>query len=103
MKKVLKLGGGILKLVKKPFINPNNEKNEKIREKYANDPEFRKKCEARRLDYKTKNLKGSCYFCGKERDLDQHHLDYNKPLLVIDICRKCHNKLHALDKMKETL
>lgn len=35
-----------------------------------------------------------CEFCGDER-VHAHHKDYSKPLDVIWLCAKCHNRLHA--------
>lgn len=35
-----------------------------------------------------------CEFCGETR-VHAHHKDYSKPLDVIWLCAKCHNRLHA--------
>ena len=39
--------------------------------------------------------KEPCNICGKESE-EAHHKDYNKPLEVIWLCRKCHLELHNL-------
>jgi hypothetical protein len=37
----------------------------------------------------------SCSCCGKSMvNLDAHHEDYSKPLIVVWICRKCHQIKH---------
>lgn len=35
-----------------------------------------------------------CEFCGADRVM-AHHRDYSRPLDVIWLCAKCHNRLHA--------
>lgn len=40
-----------------------------------------------------------CQLCGKEKPLDKHHSDYNKPLKVIWICRQCHSSITYKDKV----
>ena len=42
-----------------------------------------------------------CRFCGKEK-AQAHHPDYTKPLLVVWLCSGCHQKLHAIEQMKES-
>lgn len=37
--------------------------------------------------------RGKCVVCGKLKT-DAHHSDYTKPLDVVWICRKYHEKLH---------
>ena len=36
-----------------------------------------------------------CSFCGEVKKLDGHHEDYDKPLEVIWLCRRCHMAVHA--------
>ncbi len=40
-------------------------------------------------------MEGICQVCGELRKIDKHHIDYEKNLLL-DVCRRCHNKIHAL-------
>jgi Bacillus phage endonuclease len=35
-----------------------------------------------------------CQICAQIRKLDGHHADYNKPLQVLWVCRKCHTAIH---------
>lgn len=37
-----------------------------------------------------------CAECGSKTNLHRHHPDYNKPMEVIILCRKCHNLLHNI-------
>lgn len=37
-----------------------------------------------------------CECCGSEKRLEGHHIDYNQPLEVEWLCRKCHMLLHKL-------
>lgn len=35
-----------------------------------------------------------CEICKQEQAVHRHHPDYSKPLEVVLVCIKCHNKLH---------
>jgi hypothetical protein len=37
-----------------------------------------------------------CYFCGSTRDMEMHHPDYSRPLMVYWLCRKCHRRLDGM-------
>ena len=37
----------------------------------------------------------ACERCGSSNHLHRHHPNYNKPLFVIGLCRKCHIKEHV--------
>lgn len=99
----------------------DEEKRKAWMEKYYNDPEVKK----RKADYQNeyrknpatviKNIarravrtgvesgrivKQPCAFCGKEQ-VEAHHLDYKKPLLIVWLCRKCHTAEHRKATGKE--
>lgn len=40
----------------------------------------------------------SCSACGSGPSVDAHHTDYNKPLDIIWLCRKCHRGWHRNNK-----
>lgn len=43
--------------------------------------------------------KTPCAFCGKSERLEAHHHDYAKPLDVTWLCKPCHRRFHALERM----
>lgn len=40
-----------------------------------------------------------CAFCGADDQLEAHHHDYTKPLDVTWLCKPCHRRFHALERM----
>lgn len=48
-------------------------------------------------DGKVKKL--PCAFCASADGLEAHHHDYTKPLDVTWLCRPCHRRYHALERM----
>lgn len=48
---------------------------------------------------KIKDLK-ECEDCGSESNLVRHHPDYNQPLKVKILCKKCHRNWHLKNKAK---
>jgi hypothetical protein len=40
-----------------------------------------------------------CAFCSASDGLEAHHHDYSKPLDVTWLCRGCHRRFHALERM----
>lgn len=38
-------------------------------------------------------LESLCRQCGSTDNLTRHHPDYNKPMVVVTLCRKCHSQL----------
>lgn len=43
--------------------------------------------------------KRPCAFCEATEGLEAHHHDYTKPLEVTWLCRPCHRRFHALERM----
>lgn len=70
-----------------------------IRDRYNKNPNNRIKINARRrLKYalisgKMKRPK-ECDFCLQEITPEAHHPDYNQPLLIIWLCKACHEGVH---------
>lgn len=66
---------------------------------YRKDEEFRKKERARGMVNK-RLLSGKivkpnkCEVCCSEGYVEAHHEDYDKPLEVVWVCKKCHENIH---------
>jgi hypothetical protein len=43
--------------------------------------------------------KQPCAFCGTPEPVEAHHHDYAKPLDVTWLCKPCHRRFHALERM----
>jgi len=67
-------------------------------QKYSNDPALAIKHMARRIVRNNKRNgainQQPCVMCGKEQT-EAHHLDYDRPLLIVWMCPDCHRKEHA--------
>lgn len=72
-------------------------KAEQMRE-YRKNPELRFRMEARRITRmavkRGKLFKTICSKCGNP-NTQAHHVDYNKPLIVVWLCVNCHKLEHA--------
>lgn len=45
------------------------------------------------------NLKGKhCEICGKNKTLQRHHINYNKPMEIMILCAQCHSDWHKENK-----
>jgi len=66
----------------------------RLKKKYKEDPEFRKKRQLRdKSRVGKKAIIGECNVCGSKEDLQRHHPSYDDVTFVI-LCRKCHTHLH---------
>ena len=67
-------------------------------QEYRKNPELRFKMKARRLARTAieqgKLFKQNCVYCDNP-DSQKHHPDYTKPLLVVWLCKSCHQKEQA--------
>jgi len=45
----------------------------------------------------------ACQKCGEEKKLDAHHSDYDKPLDVIWLCRRCHMERHVEEAKQKAI
>ena len=63
-------------------------------DRYANDPDYRKRVLARAAARKHHPDPQPCEQCGTE-PADRHHDDYDKPLEIRWLCRECHIQHHA--------
>jgi DNA-directed RNA polymerase subunit RPC12/RpoP len=47
---------------------------------------------------RNKLIRKPCQRCGSKINIQAHHPDYSKPLLVVWLCADCHRKLHFKEK-----
>lgn len=86
------------KKYRKEWAQDNKEKVRSSKSKYRKDPKNKQKILARgRLNdqfrYGKLRKRNVCEIC-LASDTHCHHDDYTKPLEYIELCRKCHAKLH---------
>ena len=81
-----------LKKYRKDYCSKHLKEMNEYQKKYAKNNS--KKIKARNTAKYKKTLNTFCEHCGKAKNLERHHPDYNKPLEIITLCRKCHRKLH---------
>lgn len=82
----------------------NRDRQSKYAKEYYKHPERRRKNKTRsltRLAIMRGDLKvqTSCAFCESKEHLEVHHLNYDDPLDVIWLCRKCHRKAHSVETL----
>ncbi len=82
----------------------NREKyNEYYRNRYATEPIFKEKRKIRALNKNEYKNKQVCEKCGNIENVERHHLDYNNPLIIIWLCKVCHNKEHTVCHTVDTV
>jgi hypothetical protein len=73
-----------------------NAKNYRVRKKLKSTPYYYTRGVAPR----------PCAICGSTDGIDKHHFDYQRPTVVVFLCRSCHRKLHDgevdVDSERET-
>ena len=67
-------------------ILKKQEKKQKVNRKLVN---------AQRLAEKHISLGKTCENCESTEGLERHHPDYDKPLDVRTLCKKCHRNIHV--------
>lgn len=87
----------------------NKDKLKKYRQEYEKRPEVKEKKKIREKLYREKNKKKAlarkiassfkytikeCQNCGSKENLEKHHPNYDDPLWVLILCRKCHHAYH---------
>ena len=73
------------------YRNHREELLAKKKEYYYNN---QKKRAAKATAWYRIPLSSECNSCGSTENLERHHPDYNKPLEIITLCRRCHARLH---------
>jgi len=64
-----------------------------IQKEKEKEPQKRKMRRAHTKAYDVP-IEGKCSICGSTKSLMRHHPNYDNPLNIITVCRKCHKKLH---------
>ncbi|MCX6822214.1 MAG: hypothetical protein NTW30_05560 [Candidatus Aenigmarchaeota archaeon] len=73
-------------------------------ERRKNDPEFHKKhyaraeCNNERIRRGRVKMDEFCALCIKERAVEFHHFNYDSPLDIVCLCRRCHLELHKAQR-----
>jgi len=75
------------------FYERNAERIKAERRERYDDPDGRRKALVRAAARRAHPDPQPCERCGDER-ADRHHDDYDKPLVIIWLCRSCHVKRH---------
>ena len=74
---------------KKVYEKLSEKKRAKQRKYYRDNPKKVLAHNKARAVRKT----GVCAICNAE-GTDRHHMDYSKPLEIVELCRSCHRSLH---------
>jgi hypothetical protein len=83
------------RLTSRLFCENNKEIRNNYQKKYAGNNPI--KIKAQRLAQNIL-LKEKCDICGNNDELQRHHWDYNKPLLISTLCGNCHSIQHLKNK-----
>lgn len=73
------------------------ENREKVRESNRRHIERYPEKRTARIKAQYIPLGEKCEECGTTQNLEHHHPDYSKPLEVVTLCRKCHNKKNRIN------
>ena len=74
--------------------NPKKFKEMKHKERKIYIKKYPEKIKAQSMAKKIP-LKSYCEICGSNENLERHHPNYNKPLIIITLCKSCHTKIHG--------
>lgn len=90
-----------LKYMREYFTKYRNLENCKEIQRHGQkryNKRYPEKIKAQNMASSIKIPKGElCNVCYENIAIEKHHPDYSKPLEVIFICVKCHNKIHRRD------
>jgi hypothetical protein len=86
------------KINNKNWIENNKEKHQEIQREYKNKykENNNQKIKAQKMARQIP-LKSSCNICKSNNNLQRHHWDYDRPLIVNTLCSTCHKIQHIKD------
>jgi hypothetical protein len=79
---------------RKYYAEHRDRFNERQREKCRRNPQARR---ARKMAGRRIVLASICEICGGQAE-ERHHSDYSQPLVVIHVCARCHQRIHAAER-----
>ena len=77
---------------KRKWNKKNRELKAKLQKEYVK--RYPKIIKAHRLANQKTFLKSACEICGNVENLERHHWNYDRPLLVNTLCIECHQMQH---------
>jgi len=77
-------------------IKQKTKEIRQVRNKYKKNwySQNKTKLIAETIAEKGTRLQNECEICGGVVKLERHHPDYSEPLIVVTVCRPCHNNIH---------
>lgn len=83
----------------KKWYEDNKDKQKEYVKKYIKKNSYNQDVRRKTNELLKKDKK--CFICSKNENLEFHHEDYSKPLLVKTYCRDCHRNKHRLEFKNE--
>jgi hypothetical protein len=79
-------------------LHPLRDRRKEHQQYFERYPE---KVKAQRNASRDLPIDSICFRCGSVENLERHHPDYSKPLIIVTVCRSCHMKIHGLSSLND--